>query len=463
MRMKMKIEKNYEDSLVLAIDIGGSKYMIGFVDFEGNVLYQERIEWISMDEKSIIHQMMDSLEMLRRKMPDLFERVAVGGVTIPGFADPVTGVWEDSDFLDVHEFPICDVFRENTGIPFYADNDCNACALAEKYFGSAQDKDDFLYLTVSTGIGGALYIEGNLYYGSLGHAGEIGLFVVEENGRGSDTGSVNGIVEMYASGRGLSRNYLELGGKLESEESLGGKTIAEYARKNDEIALKAIRREGMYLGRVIANACTFADFQKVIIGGGISLMFEQYKESLLKEFQRILPERKVEIESTKLGYSGAFLGAAAVALRGKECTETSLKNGFGQKITLEIKITDCAEAFFVLDGKTLKCRNARFGEFLSAAHICESGDQLNELLQNDEIRKAVKQYSRGDQEAKDKIYDLGYKIGKGVACACVLLDPGELLVEGSLVGFKDFQTGLKDALIKETYYRGDFPFQIQFQ
>lgn len=131
----------------------------------------------------------------------------------------------------MHEFPICDVFRENTGIPFYADNDCNACALAEKYFGSAQDKDDFLYLTVSTGIGGALYIEGNLYYGSLGHAGEIGLFVVEENGRESDTGSVNGIVEMYASGRGLSRNYLELGGKLESEESLGGKTIAEYARK----------------------------------------------------------------------------------------------------------------------------------------------------------------------------------------------------------------------------------------
>ena len=106
---------------------------------------------------------------------------------------------------------------------------------------------------------------------------------------------------MYASGRGLSRNYLELGGKLESEESLGGKTIAEYARKNDEIALKAIRREGMYLGRVIANACTFADFQKVIIGGGISLMFEQYKGSLLKEFQRILPERKVEIESTKIG------------------------------------------------------------------------------------------------------------------------------------------------------------------
>ena len=69
----MKIEKNYEDSLVLAVDIGGSKYIIGFVDFEGNVLYQERIEWISMDEKSIIHQMMDSLEMLCRKMPDLFK------------------------------------------------------------------------------------------------------------------------------------------------------------------------------------------------------------------------------------------------------------------------------------------------------------------------------------------------------------------------------------------------------
>ena len=66
----MKIEKNYEDSLVLAVDIGGSKYIIGCVVFEGNVLYQERIDWISMDEKSIIHQMMDSLEMLCRKMPD---------------------------------------------------------------------------------------------------------------------------------------------------------------------------------------------------------------------------------------------------------------------------------------------------------------------------------------------------------------------------------------------------------
>lgn len=317
-----------------------------------NFIFGKR-EWKGVDPDSIVAQLKEALHAICEKFPEYAEEAKAGGLTIPGFADPVTGVWVESDFLIVKNLPICDILTEEFGIPFYADNDGNACSLAERYFGGAKGLEDFLYLTVSTGIGGAFYLRDELFYGGFWHSGENGLFVMEEYGRPSDTGSVNGVLEMYASGRALAQNYIEAGGKNEiNGKTPGGLEIANLAKEGDLPALTAIELEGKYLGRAIANSCALCDFKKVILGGGISLMFDRYKDALYKEFYRILPDSRVEIEATTLGYTGAFIGAAAAAMRGLQGFTRSKGAGNPESVVYRVELSeDHAEAYLVLEGK----------------------------------------------------------------------------------------------------------------
>ncbi len=449
----MNEKKQQNPQILMVVDIGGSKYMPGFVNTEGKILYQEKRIWLKTDEKSIVEQIENALTEICEKKPEFAKKCVAGGVTIPGFADPITGVWADSDFLIVHNLPICQILSDRFQIPFFADNDCNACALAERYFGGAKDGKEFLYLTVSTGIGGALYIENELYYGSFWHAGEIGLFVVEEDGRSSDTGSMQGIVEMYASGRGMALNYQEEGGRTTADGKIpGGIEISRLAKEGDVPALKTLELEGRYLGRVIANANAVASFEKVILGGGVSLMFEQYKTFLYQEFQRILPGSNTEIQATELGYTGAFLGAAAVAIRGIS-KEENLSNYQLESVTYQIDIDDQVRGTLKINGNKQKTRVVQTGEFLSSKSIRMEGKTLNQIIEK---------WQR-EEQTEDKLYETGYEIGKGLASACVLLDPEKIIINTCLSREKLFRNGIRDALVNDTYYRGNLPFEVVYK
>ena len=459
------MEKRQEKKapVLMVVDIGGSKYMPGFVDGCGNILYRERREWNAVDPDSIVRQLTEALCDICQKQPELAERVEAGGLTIPGFADPETGVWVDSDFLIVKNLPVCRILEEEFGIPFFADNDGNACALSEQYFGGAKDRDTFLYMTVSTGVGGALFLNGELYYGGFWHAGEIGMFVVEEDGRPSDTGSVNGIVEMYASGRALAQNYIEAGGEKEiNGKAPGGPEISELAEKGDKAALRALELEGKYLGRVIANACAFADFEKVILGGGVSLMFEQYREAVEKEFLRCRPGENVEIEATGLGYDGAFLGAAAVALRAMKGFEKGPGAGSPSETVLYIRVGKKIEARLELGGG-VRSIPVRFGSFYVSSGIEESGMTLDEFASGCDMEVLIKEKENNEKDAEEKLTRMGSMIGKAAACASVLLDPGRIVVQGKAVSDNDFQDALIHILKKETYYRGNLPFTVEYE
>jgi predicted NBD/HSP70 family sugar kinase len=454
----------YQAPVLMVVDIGGSKYISGFIDAMGNILYMERREWKSVEPKAIVDQIKEALHDICKRHPDLSKRVAAGGLTIPGFANPITGVWVDSDFLIINNLPICQILSNEFDIPFFSDNDCNACALAERYFGGAKNQGEFLYLTVSTGIGGAFYLDGELYYGGFWHAGEIGLFVMEEYGRPSDTGSVNGVIEMYASGRGLTKNYIEAGGKEKIDEKIPeGPEISRLATEGDKVALKALKLEGCYLGRAIANACAFADFSKIILGGGLSLLFTQYKEELYKEFYRIQPKRRIEIEATGLGYSGAFLGAAAVAIRGIEGFHRGKGAGQADKSILRVNIAKQVEASLELEGHVCKCQEAVFGSFLAAKSINDQGESLNQLVAFLDLKELEQSYEAGNTNADKILSYLGNQVGKAVACACILLDPGKVVLKGDGTHYRPFQNSLLETVIRETYYRGNLPFIIQYE
>lgn len=479
----MKVHLPGADTVLMAVDIGGSKYLPGFLDTKGNILAQERREWRKVTQEAIEEQIVSALRELCARYPGLAARAKAGGLTIPGFADPVTGVWVDSDFLVVRNLPICDLLSREFSIPFFADNDCNACALAEKYFGGAKDCEHFLYLTVSTGIGGAIYLNGKLHSGAFQHAGEIGLCILEENGRRSDSGSVRGPLEMHASGRGLSRNFIEAGGPESMDGKMpGGPEISRLAEEGDPAALTALDREGRYLGRAIGDASCFLDPEKVIIGGGLSLLFHQYGEALQREYRHVCPDGKAVIEPTTLGYSGALLGAGAVARRGIEGFPGMSVSSAAQACTIRVDFDGCIRCSLELEEGPVSGFSGNagaMGRYLVADGIGDSGTTLDKMFSADGLKvlwqkaggtKAeepqnfdglLRLIRKGSVPAKSVFDTLGDSLGRAIAYACVLLDPSEVHLEGGLSSAcRYLYPALEAAVKRETYYRGNLPFRI---
>jgi len=299
----------------LAIDIGGSKYMVGLFEADGTIIDKDRREWHAYTETLIEQQLMNAVDDMLQAHANL--KICSGGITIPGLADPTLGLWVSTEFMGIKNYPIGPRFEQRYGIPFSIENDGRACVLAERYFGEGVDCDDFLYITVSNGIGGGLFLNGSLHRGAYGNAGEIGQVVVVENGRMSDDGTA-GTLEMYASTAGLIQNYLESGGSQSAVvQPINGRNIAELARAGDRAAKEAFRLEGYYLGKAIAAVHNVLDLEKVILGGGLSLAFDLYRQPLIETVRKQTYKRSYEtpeIVATPLGYDGALYGAAALAI-----------------------------------------------------------------------------------------------------------------------------------------------------
>lgn len=308
-------------SNVLAVDMGGSKYIVGIVNENGEVLASEKYLWDELTQQGVHRSIVTASKALLEKYPQ-YPCVAAGA-TIPGLADPESGVWVEASFSGIRDYHIAEQFEADTGFRTFIDNDSRACLLAEKMFGAAKDPSitDFTYLTVSNGCGGALFVNGKVYRGGLGNAGEIGHCTVKENGRQCKCGST-GCLEIEASGRNIPLNYLELGGSETIDgEAPTAQSIDRLARKGDPVAIATYELEGRYIGKALAMVANIANPQLIVIGGGVSLGFDLFeaelKRTLAKEMY-VGANRELKVVSTMLGYNGALIGAAALAFNGLE-------------------------------------------------------------------------------------------------------------------------------------------------
>ena len=235
-------------------------------------------------------------------------------MAVPGLCDYNSGKWLYSPFSGFSDIPIVDIIKNITSLPTYADNDVNISAMAEKYFGVCKDTDDFLWITVSNGIGGGLYLDGKLYRGKALSAGEIGHFIVNPNGRKCGCGSF-GCLEAQASGASIAAIYYEQTGN-----NLSAKDIAELARGGDEVALSVWREAGSYLGKAAAYAVNLLNIDAVVLGGGAAEAFDLLEPSASKAlcdnvFKKANPNAK--ILHSKPGRFAALMGCAALVLDSK--------------------------------------------------------------------------------------------------------------------------------------------------
>ncbi|MBQ8267026.1 MAG: ROK family protein [Clostridia bacterium] len=292
---------------IFCVDIGGSKLVCGAVTTDGEVIEAIRTEYPEQYSVATIRDLIcDGYEQLKHY------GFSACGVAVPGLCDYSKGQWLYSPFSGLGDILITQIVSEITKLPTIADNDVNVSALAEKYFGVCKDISDFLWITVSNGIGGGIYLNDSLYRGQGLSAGEIGHFIVQENGRKCGCGS-RGCLEAYASGASIAAIYNEITGC-----NCTAKTIAERARDGDKNALSVWHSAGKYIGKAAAYAVNLLNINTVVLGGGAAEAFDLLEPSATKAlgdnlFKKANPNVKI-LHSTPGRYA-ALIGCAALVLQ----------------------------------------------------------------------------------------------------------------------------------------------------
>ena len=313
---------------VLAIDIGGSKIRAGVVDVAGRVTGRAGC---ALTGPLTAAGVLGAAVALGRESLREGGAVEAVGVTIPGLADPAAGVWVYAPFSGIRDVPVADELGAVFGVPVAVENDVNACALAEMRFGACTGVADFVWVTISNGIGGAVVTGGRLLTGVDNAAGEIGHLIVAEDGPRCGCGHV-GCAEANAAGPAIARRYraavrgsaqaagsdgpvVEPGGAAEADAA----AIAALARGGDPVARRVYEDTGDLLGRALASVVSLLNPQAVILGGGVSQSFDLFGPRLratleARAFAAALPGLRVE--PTTLGVVAGLLGAACVGLAG---------------------------------------------------------------------------------------------------------------------------------------------------
>lgn len=306
----------------IGVDIGGTSVKIGVVTSEGKLLKKDIIEINPKAEyEEIITPVKDWIQLF---LKNEFKRsINAIGIGTPGFIDKRTGVLvsgsENVPMLKKHA--TAKLLEDFTGIPAYQDNDGTCATAGELMFGKGQKYKDFVMITLGTGIGGGLVLNGKIYRGSKGFAAEIGHMCLDPNGSWCNCGS-RGCFEQYASGPAIVKNYTNklIKRGIEINENITAKYIFDNAYTNKkilgEIAREVIEETGLKIAQAFGTLLNILNLEAFIIGGGISKSGELLLPSIKRHlFDFVWPElgKDVAIMIAGLQNDAGIMGAAAMA------------------------------------------------------------------------------------------------------------------------------------------------------
>src|SRR6266511_1917840 len=297
-----------ETTSVIGVDLGGTKILAGVVDRESRVL--RRVE-----HPTPVSSQAELLSRLDAVVEELLSEdgVAALGFGIPSTIDQVRGRAVFSTNLPLADLDFRDRMKERFGLPVGIDNDANAATIAEWAVGAGRGTRHMVMLTLGTGIGGGLILEGRPYRGSVGAAAELGHIVIQHDGppcQGVCTG--HGHFEQLASGLAADRAAAEILGA-----GADARGLVQAAREGNDAAAKVIREIGRRLGAGIGSLVNIFNPELVVIGGGfaeaLDLLLEPAREVVAQ--QALRPARDlVRIVPAELGTEAGLVGAAFVGL-----------------------------------------------------------------------------------------------------------------------------------------------------
>ncbi len=310
------------DKLAIGIDIGGTKIAAGVVDEDGRILARLKRQTPTTEPVAVIDAITEITEELRRE-----HHITAVGIGAAGFVDASQSTVLFAPHLAWRNEPLRDSVARRTGLPVMVDNDANASGWAEWRFGAAQGEADLVLITLGTGIGGALLIDGQPYRGTFGLAGEFGHMQVVPDGRPCECGN-HGCWEQYASGQVLTRRAqaaategTELGKAMLADVGdiarIEGSLVSRHADAGNAEAAAWIAEVGDWLGVGIAGLAAALDPGMFVIGGGVSDAGDLLIDPARAAFSRTLTGRGYRAEArivrAHLGPEAGLIGAADMA------------------------------------------------------------------------------------------------------------------------------------------------------
>jgi glucokinase len=310
---------------VIGIDLGGTKMLAGVIDDELDVHTRIHKVVTGLSQGELVDALAATIEDAREAEPEA-EAVGLGG---PWLIDQRTGVAVIAVNLPIAELPIQKIMQERVGLPVFIDNDATLATLAEQRFGAAKGAQDVVGLTIGTGIGGGLILDGKIYHGHIGAASELGHMVIDADGPPCQGQCPNhGCLEAVASGTAIGREG-KLAAEQEPDSALGaavadglqitGELVTDLALEGDEVARMVLGQIGSKLGVGLSNIVNIFDPEVIVVGGGAmtagDLLLEPAREELRR---RALPPGRdmVRVVAAEFGPDAGMLGAAVLALDG---------------------------------------------------------------------------------------------------------------------------------------------------
>jgi len=312
-------------TLTVGVDVGGTKIAAGLVDENGHILARDRRESPAKDPAEIVR----TIGELVRSLVGSHEVESVG-VCAAGFVDKKRATLVFAPNLAWRDEPLKERVQKELDLPVVVENDANAAAWGEFTFGAGEDVEDLLMLTIGTGVGGGVVIDGELVRGGFGMGGEVGHIQMVPGGVLCGCGNL-GCLESYGSGSALvrmthehaledptaARGLVERAGG--DPDAITGPLITKAAQDGDEFAIARMAEIGDWIGQGVATLTAVLDPNVVVIGGGVSEAGELLLGPIRTSFENHVTVRghrpMLEVRQARLGNAGGLVGVADLARR----------------------------------------------------------------------------------------------------------------------------------------------------
>ncbi len=315
-----------QSEFVFAADLGGTHLRVATVDRSGRI-YCRQMQPTPQAEKpnEIVRALIDAVHACEHQTTAQGGILSAVSVVVPGTVNVAEGV-----VVKAPNVPCLDGFRLAAALeselewPVILENDANAAAIGEMWRGAGQGHRTLICVTLGTGVGGGIILDGKLWRGVDGSAGEIGHIGVDPFAGVPCTCGSRGCLEVYASATAIVRMTREARPRypnsiLHNTEDLTSAKIYQAGREGDELAIEVFRRMGVYLGIGLASLINVLNPEIVVIGGGLSNgweLFEKHMHQQVIERAFPIPARRVKIVRAQCGDDAGLLGAAQLAFTG---------------------------------------------------------------------------------------------------------------------------------------------------
>ena len=297
----------------IGVDLGGTNLRAAAISAAGVVLEKTSGSTkLSEGRDAVIGDIVNSIEALKRGRPQ--DSLAGVGIGVPGFILIEKGIIVGSNNLPEFEgFPVRDAIEARLGTRVILENDANAAALGEKWIGAGRDVDHLVLLTLGTGIGGGIILNGRVVHGYVGMAGEIGHMTVDPNGNPCGCGNF-GCLEKHASATAVEAmaQMLHLG------EGVTSKDVYEMALAGNEKAKMIFQAMGRALGVALANLVNIFNFPLYLLSGGMLPAWEFFAPTMIEETRKrsfTYRNAATRIDQAVLGNEAGLFGAAYLPLQ----------------------------------------------------------------------------------------------------------------------------------------------------